>query len=137
MRTLSHFTSTHNISTVLINTAVGARTSYAAEPIAAPSGTWTNDPTARSPLVLDQPSLFAANMARPALGKPFTYCIDLYLLLSLLPKRKRDSEIVYGGKMGRVELVNAVEVLGDRWEGRVGRWAAFALENGVELRATF
>jgi hypothetical protein len=138
MRSLSHFTATHNISTILINTAVTPRPNYVTDTsLTGPPGTWVEDPTARQPSFLDQPSIFAASTARPALGKPLTYCVDLHLFLSELPKRRRDSEIVYGGKMGRAELVAIMEVLGDRWEGRLGRWAAFVMENGVELKAAF
>jgi hypothetical protein len=135
MRSLSNLTATHNISTIFINTAIPPRSTDPSTTTGAPSGTWIEDPTVRTPSFLDRPSIFAASTARPALGKPITYSIDLHLLLSVLPKRRRDSEIVYGGKMGRAELANTVEVLSDRWDGRFGRWAAFVMGNGVELKA--
>ncbi|KAF2433109.1 P-loop containing nucleoside triphosphate hydrolase protein [Tothia fuscella] len=138
MRSLSHFTEDHNISTILINTAVTPQRGYSWQgPTIAPPSTWIDDPLARPPSYLDQPSMFDACAARPALGKPFTYCVDLHLLLSTMPKRRRDAEIAYGGKAGKAEYVNVMEVLGDRWDTRLERWAAFAVVDGVGLKAAF
>jgi hypothetical protein len=138
MRSLSHLTTSFDILTLIINAAVTPRPAYSfSTTTIAPQSTWIDDPTARPPSFLDQPSIFAAGTARPALGKPFSYYIDLHLLLNTLPKKRRDAEIVYGGKVGKAEFVTVVEVLGDRLDGRLGRWAAIVIEGGVKLREAF
>jgi len=81
--------------------------------------------------------MFASTTARPALGKAFTYHIDLHLLLSQLPKRRRDAEIAFGGKAGRGEFVNVVEVLADRLDGKLGVWAAFTIDKSGSLKPAF
>jgi hypothetical protein len=58
--------------------------------------------------------------------------VDVGLLVSRLPKRKMDAKVYYrdgnaegggtGKKLRGVEMVGVVEVMSDRWEGRVGGW---------------
>jgi hypothetical protein len=59
--------------------------------------------------------------------------VDVKVLVGLLPKGKMDARVYYrdgngnaGGlaakKLRGVEYVRVLEVLGDRWEGRVGSW---------------
>lgn len=73
--------------------------------------------------------------------------MDLHLFVSRLPKGRRDADIAYGPAKGQdhgmvwdgavggqVQWVNVVEVLTDRYEGRVGQWAAFLVgRDGVGL----
>ncbi len=61
-----------------------------------------------------------------------------------MPKTKRDAAVVYGEGGGkevrgkRVEIVNVLEVLADRFGDRVGRWGGFGVgEGGVEVRNVF
>lgn len=89
------------------------------------------------PTFADQVSIFASTIVRPALGKAFGYHIDLHLLLSQLPKRRRDAEIVFGGKSGRGESVGVMEVLADRDDERVGAWSAFTIDKSGSLRPAF
>jgi len=139
---LMHLTLTHDIATLLLNSANAPKSTYAHATTftnAPPPSTWIQDPTSALPSFVDQPSIFASTTARPALGKAFTYRIDLHILLSQLPKRRRDAEIEFGGKvgLGRAEFVNVIEVLADRWDGRMGSWAPFAMDKDVGLTAAF
>jgi len=90
------------------------------------------------------PSIFASNTARPALGRTFPFLVDVHVFVSCLPKGRRDAAVVYGGGGGggrraeMAEMVNAVEVLTDRFGERVGRWEAFRVgDEGVEVRGVF
>jgi hypothetical protein len=84
-----------------------------------------------------------ANIFRPALGRSFLHFIDLHLLLSILPKSERDARIKYKQEgedriapslLGITpELVNVLEIIADRHSSRIGRWAAFRIERGLEL----
>lgn len=78
------------------------------------------------------PSVFASNALRPALGKTFPYFLDVHLLVSMVPRRKRDAERFYaagGEKAGKgVGFASVVEVLLDRCGDRVGRWVGFAVD---------
>jgi hypothetical protein len=64
--------------------------------------------------------------------------VDKGVLVSLLPRRKMDARVFYrdegsgsgargvaGKKMRGVEMVGVLEVVSDRWEGKVGAWGAF------------
>lgn len=67
--------------------------------------------------------------------------LDLHLLVSRLPRRKEDARALaaYGmderGIVSKhvrgVEMASVVEILADRWEGRVGAWSAFVEETGA------
>ena len=59
------------------------------------------------------------------------------MMLSQIPKRKNDAEILVGGKYGRTEIVSVMEVLADRSGDRMGRWAAFSIIKGLELKPAF
>jgi hypothetical protein len=95
--------------------------------------------------VWNTPSIFMANNFRPALGRSFLHVVDLHLLLSVLPKSERDARIKcdrYGEDkvpdlLGIApKTVNVMEVIMDRYDARVGRWAAFRIERGLELNNT-
>jgi hypothetical protein len=91
------------------------------------------------------PSIFMDNTIRPALGKTFTYFLDLHVLLSVLPKTRRDVELLYSSQTSfdrrnnilKPDLVNILEVVSDRYDGRVGKWASFVIEGGVRLSTKF
>ena len=57
---------------------------------------------------------------------------DAHVLVSMLPRRKLDTRVYYSDSGGRdrgkrrgVEMVGVVEVIADRWGGRVGAWGVF------------
>jgi hypothetical protein len=87
------------------------------------------------------------------------YVADLHVLLHEIPKTMKDAErLVSRGRergegsrqaeaqrqppvmdeevTGEVEMAEIFEILQDRTGGRVGRWAAFVMEEG-EVKAVF
>ena len=136
LRSLTHLTRTENLAAIIINNASAGRPTYPTTRNTSnlPPSTYIPDPTFRTPFFMDQPSIFASTTSRPAMGKAFTYAIDVHILLSQLPKRRRDAEIIFGGKLGNQEMANVMEILTDRRDRRAGRWGAFTVVNGVELR---
>ncbi|KAJ9620634.1 hypothetical protein H2203_007842 [Taxawa tesnikishii (nom. ined.)] len=109
----------HNLSTILLNTAVTYRNAQ------------------------DPPSIFASTTAQPALGKTFPYLVDTHLFVSRVPKTERDAMAVYGnarsgpGGKGQAEWVNVVEVLQDRVGGRAGRFGVFGVDGYGGLKKVF
>ncbi|KAK6433180.1 hypothetical protein LTR95_010642 [Oleoguttula sp. CCFEE 5521] len=108
VRSLSHLTRTHNIVTLLVDSAA----------------TYPNATAA------DCPSIFSSCLLRPALGRSFAYLVDTHMLLHRLPLTAEDAKATYGSQAGstgqrQVRLANVLEVLQDRYGSRVGRWAAF------------
>jgi hypothetical protein len=86
-----------------------------------------------------------SNSVRPALGKTFTYFLDLHILLSMLPKSKGDADLLYGDREGfrrkgysitKPQLTNVFEIITDRLGGKGGRWGLFAVEDGQRLRSS-
>lgn len=63
--------------------------------------------------------------------------MDLHVLLNQIPKRKKDAEILIGGRSGKAETTNIMEVLSDREGARLGRWATFVVSKGLELKPAF
>ena len=86
----------------------------------------------------DHPSIFASTTFRPALGKTFASFIDLHLLLSVLPRTKQDARILYGAQSNhafqKVKFAHVLEVMTDRWDSRMGRWAAFYVDDNMNLK---
>lgn len=113
MRSLRHLTNTHNLCTLLIN------------------GTTTYSQSKEG-----TPSIFSSCTLRPALGKTFTFLLDVHLLVHDVPKAAADAKVLYGGHRSdrEAEMETVVEVLQDRTEGRLGRWAAFSVEADGRLR---
>ena len=134
LRSLTDLTHSHTLVTILLNSAFSPR--HLPNPSAPPSEHHPNPLPSHQGS--DHPSIFASNRVYPALGRTFTYFLDLHLLLSKLPRRRSDARIYYSNQNADhakgqrdVEMVNVVEVLSDRWEGRVGQWGAFEfLESG-------
>lgn len=120
-RTLSHLTHRHHILTLLINAAVGLTPSNPFYP--------------RRPD--DNASIFGSTQGKPALGRVFAYLIDTSIFMSMVPKRKEDAEVAFGGGQGKEggwEKVGVMEVVRDRNGGREGRWGVFEVFEGVEVR---
>ena len=86
----------------------------------------------------DHPSIFASTAILPALGKTFASFVDLHLLLSVLPKTKQDARILYGEQSSyivqKVTFAYVLEVVMDRWNGRVGKWAAFHVGDDMTFK---
>lgn len=109
MRSLSHLSKAHNLCTVIIN------------------GT---TPTKSQNYREESPSAFSSCAVRPALGTTWTHLVDVHLLLHDMPKTGNDAGMIHGGQKlnGDNGMVHVVEVLQDRCDGRVGRWAAFGAD---------
>ncbi|KAK3079472.1 hypothetical protein LTS18_004781, partial [Coniosporium uncinatum] len=119
LRSLSALTNQHNLCAILLNGVISPRQA----------------PTLKEPILLpvaEQVSIFASNALRPALGKVVGNFVDVHLLVGALPRAKKDAEAVYDGRKvrGKVEMVEVVEVVQDRYGGRVGRWAGFGVRDG-------
>jgi hypothetical protein len=99
-------------------------------------------------------SIFTANPIKPALGRIFDQFAELHILMSPMPKRREDAELLYGQddspfRSGTVEHCTVVEVLKDETPdlgtGRLGgfgkrerRWAAVQeASDGLSLVASF
>jgi hypothetical protein len=143
MRSLTTLAKNHNLTTIILN-AVTAGRSNSDNIHNMPGATrtsWHDDENNKSAKEWDFPSIFMDNTMRPALGKTFTYFLDLHVLLSVLPKSRRDVELMHSTQTSfnhrihnlKPDIVNILEVLSDRYAGRVGKWAAFAVEGGVRL----
>lgn len=117
-------TTSHNLCAILLNTLVTYRVD--------------TTPT---------PSIFTSVTARPALGKTFTYCLDVHLLVSRVPKGVGDAKSVYAASQqvgeGRksetrqAQWVSVVEVLQDRYGDRTGRFGIFDIDSDGMLRDVF
>ena len=123
LRSLHRITMSHNICTLLLNTAVSLTPS-------------TNSLYGNSFRQSDNASIFSSTNGKPALGRNYTYLIDTSVFLSSIPKTREDAEIAYGSSgdaAGRWNHVGILEVLKDRYGVREGEWGAFEMEPGGEL----
>ncbi|KAK4541410.1 hypothetical protein LTR36_008011 [Oleoguttula mirabilis] len=116
MRSLSHLTKANQLCTIMLNNT----TTYA---------------QAKE----EPPSLFSSCTIRPALGKTFTYLLDMHLLVHAVPGTAADARAIYGGKRHEMQkldvaMVSVIEVLQDRSGRRVGRWAPFVVEGDGRLK---
>ncbi|RMY93943.1 hypothetical protein D0861_01631 [Hortaea werneckii] len=115
MRSLRHLTTSHELATLLLNTVIDLDKSRE-----------------------EAPSIFSSCTARPALGKGFCHLVDTHLLVHEEAKLAQDARLMImskgasGGRKG--SSANVIEVISDRYEGRVGRWAAFEVgeEGGLK-----
>tara|TARA_R110002003_G_scaffold27_6_gene1391 strand:+ start:18179 stop:19096 length:918 start_codon:yes stop_codon:yes gene_type:complete len=130
LHTLSHLTRTHNLHTILLNPATPPRPTSPSRPTAPQEH--------RKPDPPPPPSIFASNSLVPSLVAVMGRYVDTGILVGNLPRRKMDARIYYREleargagagsgvtKLRGVEMVGVVEVLWDRWEGRVGAWGVF------------
>lgn len=144
LRSLSRFSEDSNVASILINNAATTRQTHLSFHGLAqlnrsehlPQVTFVDDPLGGlKPNFLDQASIFASTTAQPSLGKTFTSLVDCHVLLSTLPKRKKDAEILVGCKGGNAEVVNVLEVLSEKGCDGQGRWAAFETAGaGTQLK---
>ncbi|KAL8824119.1 MAG: hypothetical protein Q9191_005286 [Dirinaria sp. TL-2023a] len=121
MRSLHRLTVPYNTCILVTNSIVGVHTSSSPQYRRRPE---------------DDVSIFSSTIGKPALGKTFTHLIDTSIFLSSLPKTRDDAEVAYGGDGGTKNFATAgiLEVLKDRETTRAGRWAAFDLINGTDIR---
>ncbi|ORY12493.1 hypothetical protein BCR34DRAFT_296971 [Clohesyomyces aquaticus] len=151
LQRLTHLTHTYSLITILLNRASIPR---------APTQPSSTTPSTSKPSFQPQPqvppqqsiappSIFASNLAVPALGNVLPMYLDMHLLVSKMPRGKADARAWYrdagdvrsgggGGSAGRgvvkrLQMVSVVEVLSERVEGRVGDWGVFVedLDGGV------
>lgn len=144
MRSLASFAQDADVAALVLNNAASSRSANVSFPGLAklnhgadvPASTFISDPHGQPGFTTpDHVSIFASTTAQPSLGKSFGSLVDYHLLISMLPKRKKDAEIIVGGQSGRAEVVHVVEVLNDRDGNGHGRWAAFEIaEAGTQLR---
>ena len=113
MRSLSHLSKAHNLCTILLNHA----------------STYNQAKD-------EAPSIFASCALRSALGKSFTYLVDVHVLVHPVPKTADDARAIYAGhsEPRSVERVHVLEVLNDRHGARVGRWAPFNTDEDGKLQ---
>ncbi|KAH7402337.1 hypothetical protein DE146DRAFT_463010 [Phaeosphaeria sp. MPI-PUGE-AT-0046c] len=131
LHSLAHLTRTHGLHTILSNPATALR---AHSPTRQSSPNMPGQlippppPQQNKPLPPPPPSVFASNALVPALSSVVARYVDVGVLVSQVPKTKMDAKVYYregneGVKRLRgVEMVGVVEVVSDRWEGRVGAW---------------
>jgi hypothetical protein len=130
LHTLSHLTRTHNLHTILLNPATPPRPTSPSRPTAPQEH--------RKPDPPPPPSIFASNSLVPSLVAVLGRYVDTGILVGNLPRRKMDARVYYreleargagagtgAKKLRGVEMVGVLEVLWDRWEGRVGAWGVF------------
>lgn len=138
-RSLTHLTHNHNICTIITNNVLTAKPkgNRGSFELTGDLMRIENAGQSESQSIVEQPSIFASNTLRPALGKTFAGCMDLHVMLSTLPVKKRDAQMLYGSHPDQVQrrasMAYVLEVLTDRWDGRVGRWAAFRVD-GLMLK---
>jgi len=140
LRSLTHLSRDYNICTILANNVITSKARSRKESSRDDQG---GNPHREQPdnfrtsSVLEQPSIFASNSIRPALGKTLAVWVDLHVLLSVLPLKKRDAHVMYGSYpdhiQQRANVAHVAEVLTDRYDGRVGRWGAFHIAEGTTL----
>ena len=140
LRSLTHLSRDHSMCTILVNNVITSKERSRKESAGddqggSPHREQSNNFGGSS--VLEQPSIFASNSIRPALGKTLAFWVDLHILLSVLPLKKRDAHMMYGSYpdhiQQRANVAHVAEVLTDRYDGRVGRWAAFHIVEGTTL----
>lgn len=138
LRNLTDLTHSNNLLTILLNSAIIPR-EIPELSTSLSEHYHQNIPNHQGS---DHPSIFTSNLAYPALGKTFPYFLDVHLLLSRLFSRGGHTHTYFssqipGHKKNQpdMEVVNLIEVLSDRWEGRVGQWGAFRFieSKGVEV----
>ncbi|KAF7853233.1 hypothetical protein EAF04_010735 [Stromatinia cepivora] len=140
-RTLNTLTHTQNILTILHNTTISTKINYTKP------GSGQPPPTIQS--------IITSTAQKPSLGRIFDDFLDLHIMISKIPKRREDAEVLYGQDENLLgEELNycfVFEVLrdecpvlgGDRGLGRKfgdreQRWGLFEVGNeGTELVDAF
>ncbi|KAF1958330.1 hypothetical protein CC80DRAFT_515116 [Byssothecium circinans] len=132
--TLANLTRTHTLHTILLNPSTIPRPPAPKPPLNPNQGPDPSQPQQQYQPP-PPPSIFASSKLVPALGNVLAPYLDLHLLVERMPRRKADARVLYaeGGTAGKrsvrggkgPEMVGVVEVLSDRWSGRVGAWGVF------------
>jgi hypothetical protein len=141
-RSLAKLSQDHDICTLLVNNVVAKRSApNASHSIPTSIEAQLQPETQHAPEQYHfqgHPSIFASTTIRPALGKTFASFVDLHLLLSVLPKTKQDARILHGEHSNhiaqKVMFAYVLEVMTDRWNGRVGKWAAFHVGDDMVVK---
>ncbi|KAH7382222.1 hypothetical protein BKA66DRAFT_570517 [Pyrenochaeta sp. MPI-SDFR-AT-0127] len=135
LQSLAHLTSIHKLHTMLINP-----TTKLHEPSPtrhAPQNPGQAPPPQQNTQQPPQsPSIFASSTAIPSLMNVLGRYVDVGLLVTKMPKSRLDARVFYsdsGGGQGNragvkkrgVKMVSVMEVMSDRWAGRVGAWGTF------------
>jgi hypothetical protein len=125
LRTLTHLTYTHGLYTILLNPCTTPPPTHQTQqqPQQQPTPQQQHPPS---------PSLFASQIAVPALLGLLSRYTDAHVFISDVPRGRMDARVFYAdvggrerGKRRGVEMVRVVEVIGDRWGDRVGDWCVF------------
>lgn len=133
LHSLNHLTRTHTLHTILANPATAPRAPSPARQPAPPEHQKQQPPP--------PPSIFASNTVVPSLASILPRYVDTSLLVSQMPRKKMDAKVLYrDGNTSRsvkkprgVEMVNVLEVVSDRWDGRVGAWGTY-VEGDMGIR---
>ncbi|KAF1924565.1 uncharacterized protein M421DRAFT_424700 [Didymella exigua CBS 183.55] len=137
--TLSNLTQTHALHTILLNPCTTPRAPSPSRKAADTAALGPQQAYRLQPP--PPPSVFSSNKAVPALLGLMSRYADAHVLVGMLPRRKMDARVYYADTGGRergkrrgVEMVGVVEVVADRWGGRVGAWGAFkeGKDGGIE-----
>jgi hypothetical protein len=141
MRTFASLTRGQNIVSIVLNSVIHNRASDILPTRPEDTNETAHTPWLRAPQnVLDavnHPSIFGSHAFKPALGRSFSHCVDLHILLGKLPKRPHDARLLMSETSqttNRLEMIDIAEVILDRWGGRVGLWSGFSIVNGAELK---
>ncbi|KAI8936600.1 hypothetical protein NX059_007001 [Plenodomus lindquistii] len=125
---LSNLTLAHSLHTILLNPTTVPRP-------ASPTRNHGPLPPLQNKQAPPPPqSIFASRTEVPSLLGLLARSVDVQVLVGKMPRGKRDARVFYGeggaggggggGKRG-MEIVGVMEIMGDRWEGRVGDWGTF------------
>jgi hypothetical protein len=146
MRSFTHLIREHNITTILVNSVIQTQsrsnTASGNEQTTVPTNTpWIQD-SLDAFHAANHPSIFMSQTLKPALGRSFSHYIDLHVLLSSIPRRKADAQLFYAGVeigiqrshlQSKPELITVAEIIIDRWDDRIERWAGFTITDGVTI----
>ena len=82
----------------------------------------------------DMLSQFGSCHIRPALGMTFAYLVDMLLYVHSLPEAPSNKTPVKEGESSEDgEMVSVLEIVQDRYGGRLGRWAPFTWDSNGSL----
>lgn len=141
LQSLNHLTRTHKLYTILANPATHPRAKSPSRPGLGDQAVPPLEHTKQIPI--PPPSVFASSTVVPMLGSILPRYTDMGLLVTHMPRKKMDAKAFYkdGAEAGRsvekmrgVEMVGVLEVVSDRYEGRVGAWGVFAGEAKDEMK---
>lgn len=121
LRSLQQLTSSLQICSIITNAAIGGSDSTSSHNIRRRIGV--------------NVSIFASNFSRPALGRQFSLLIDSSVLLSNVSDLS--SLETQHAKHDHMEIpsnAGMVEVLYDKTGSREGKWAAFEIVAGSEVK---